>query len=83
MGKTDPTLDWITETTGEARGHLCDGGHDWYLDGEVDFVLEAPAAFLRCARCGRRGYHWLPPDVKTRALRDGELHEWELEARRT
>ena len=58
------TFDFVEEATGHAYGHECDGGHDWMMDGPAEMVREVPAAFLKCARCGIRGFHWIPANVR-------------------
>ena len=69
-------LDLVERLTGEPGGRVCDrDGHDYVIDGPVSFVHETPAALLYCVRCGHRGYHWLPPNVRSRAQKMGMLDE--------
>lgn len=68
--RPDTTIDWVQQETGAARIMLCErDGHDWYIAGPIDMVQEVPAAPLRCTRCDKGQYSWIPK----RLLRKGGL----------
>ena len=76
MKRDVKTLDLVEALTGDRYAHACDeAGHDWQIDGPIKEVRHLPAAFLLCARCGERGYHWLSPKLQAQAKKEG-LWEW-------
>lgn len=62
------TADWVEEATGIPGPSMCGRfGHAWAPVGtRTDLVHGREAASVRCGRCGRRGYHWLPDSAPER-----------------
>ena len=61
MGRDPTTLDWVEQAGGDPYRHACEEeGHDWEVVGVLRRVVSAPAAHMRCRRCGEKTFSWVP-----------------------